>query len=163
MPGRWFNRTLLSASVLLLSLGPASVRAQDVVFSGKVTTESGQPLPGANVAIPELGVGSVASVDGHYSFTIAQSRVGGRTVNVVARYIGYKPKRLPVTITGGRVEHDFALERDVLNLQEVVVTGTSDAMSKLKTPFTVNTVDNTAIKETPAVSPIASLDGKIPG
>src|SRR5512146_2847074 len=80
-----------------------------------------------------------------------------------ARFIGYKPKRLPVTITGNRFEHDFALARDVLNLEEVVVTGTSAATEQKKTPFTVNVVDNTQIKEAPAVSPIASLDGKIPG
>lgn len=154
---------ITATAVLALTLGAGRLLAQDVVFSGRVTSQAGQPLGGANVGIPELGVGTVATIEGRYTFTVSQGRVGGRTVNVVARYIGYKPKRLPVTITGTRVEHDFALEKDVLNLEEMVVTGTSDAMSKLKTPFTVNTVDNTAIKETPAVSPIASLDGKIPG
>src|SRR5690348_2038397 len=154
---------ITATAVLALTLGAGRLLAQDVVFSGRVTSQAGQPLGGANVGIPELGVGTVATIEGRYTFTVTQGRVGGRTVNVVARYIGYKPKRLPVTITGTRVEHDFALEKDVLNLEEMVVTGTSDAMSKLKTPFTVNTVDNTAIKETPAVSPIASLDGKIPG
>src|SRR5436305_10320393 len=134
MHGRWFQSVAMVAVAMLAgSLQPVSLRAQDVVFSGRVTSEAGQPLSGANVAIPELGVGSVAAVDGRYAFTVSQSRVNGRTINVVARYIGFKPKRLPVTITGGRVEHDFVLERDVLNLQEIVVTGTSDAMSKLNT------------------------------
>ena len=164
MQGRRIDRLFFQlATALAITLAPAALLAQDVIFSGRVTSQAGQPLAGANVAIPEIGVGGVANVEGHYNFTVSQSRINGRSVNVVARYIGYKPKRLPVTVTSGRVEHDFVLERDILNLQEVVVTGTSDAMSKLKTPFTVNTVDNTAIKETPAVSPIASLDGKIPG
>jgi TonB-linked SusC/RagA family outer membrane protein len=137
--------------------------AQNVEFSGKVTTQTGQPLAGANVGITELGVGSVAGSDGHYAFTVDETKLRGRSVNVTARFIGYKPKRLPVTITGNRIEHDFALERDVLNLEEVVVTGTSAATEQKKTPFTVSVVDNTQIKEAPAVSPIASLDGKIPG
>ena len=150
-------------SIALLLASTAS--AQTVTFSGRVTAQAGQPLPGANVGITELGVGGVATTDGRYAFTVDQTRIQGRTLNVTARFIGYKPKRLPVTIAQatGRIEHDFVLERDVLNLEEVVVTGTSAATEQKKTPFTVNVIDNNQIKDAPAVSPIASLEGKIPG
>ena len=143
----------------------SALSAQTVTFTGRVTAEGGQPLAGANIGITELGVGSVAATDGKYTFTVDQSRISGRSLNVVARFIGYKPKRLPVSMQPGtgRIEHDFVLERDVLNLEEVVVTGTSAATEQKKTPFTVNVVDNTQIKEAPAVSPVASLEGKIPG
>src|SRR5213075_452307 len=79
------------------------------------------------------------------------------------KYIGYKPKRLPLTLAVGRVEKDFELEKDILNLEEVVVTGTSKATSQKKTAFSVGVVDNAQIKEVPAASPIGSLNGKIPG
>jgi len=154
------------AALVLLAIAatvPTSLSAQQAVFSGRVTSEANIPLGGANVGVPELGVGTIAGTDGRYTFTIDAARARGRTVNVVARFIGYKPKRLPVTLTEGRTEHDFALERDVLNLEEVVVTGTSEAVSKQKTTFAVNTLDNTQIKEAPSVSPLASLDGKIAG
>jgi TonB-linked SusC/RagA family outer membrane protein len=143
----------------------SALSAQSVTFTGRVTAEGGQPLAGANIGITELGVGSVAATDGKYTFTVDQSRISGRSLNVVARFIGYKPKRLPVSMQPGtgRIEHDFVLERDVLNLEEVVVTGTSAATEQKKTPFTVSVVDNTQIKEAPAVSPVASLEGKIPG
>ena len=165
MHGSWLRLTFPKRAALtaLVAFAANVASAQNVVFSGKVSTEGGQPLAGANVGITEIGVGTVAATDGKYSFTVDQARLRGRTLNVTARFIGYKPKRMPVTISGNRVDHDFVLERDVLNLEEVVVTGTSAATEQKKTAFTVNVVDNTQIKEAPATSPIASLEGKIPG
>src|SRR5205823_1965959 len=49
------------------------------------------------------------------------------------------------------------------NLEEVVVTGRSAASKTRKTPFTVGVIDNSQIKETPQVTPLGSLEGKIPG
>src|SRR3954469_11025876 len=114
MLGSWLRltfpkRAALTALTALVAFAANVASAQSVVFSGKVTTSGGQPLAGANVGITELGVGSVAATDGKYSFTVDQGRLGGRSLNVTARFIGYKPKRLPVTISGTRVEHDFVL------------------------------------------------------
>jgi len=161
LPIRKAVTTLLAiAAIALIS---SAAEAQSAVFTGRVTSAAGQPLGGASVGINELGVGGIADADGKYTFTIDIARAGTRPVNVTARYIGYKPKVLPVTLTAGRVEHNFALDRDVLNLEEVVVTGTSEAMSQKKTAFSVGVVDNTQIKDAPGTSPIASLEGKIPG
>jgi len=121
------------------------------VFSGKVTAQSGQPLGGANIAIPELGVGGVAAEDGKYSFTVDQGRVRGRALNLVVRAIGYKPKRLPLSDVQGSVTKDFVLDRDILNLEAVVVTGTSEATSQKKTPFSVDVIYNTKKKKVPPV------------
>ncbi len=147
------------AAIALLA-GAAS--AQNAVFSGKVTS-AGTPLGGANVGIPELGVGAVTSIDGRYNFTVDVSKIRGRTVQVIARSIGFKPKRLPVVVEVGRVDKDFELERDILNLEQIVVTGVSDATSQKKTAFAVTAVDASQIKDTPGTTPIASLSGKIAG
>ena len=154
--------TALTA-LAVLAICSSLAAAQNAVVTGTVTSTAGQPLGGANVAIPELGVGSIADANGHYTFTVDVGSRSGRAVNIVARYIGYKPKRLPVTLTAGRVEHDFVLERDILNLEEVVVTGTSEATSQKKTPFSVAVVDNTQIKEVPSPSPLGVIEGKVPG
>lgn len=161
----WRPRSfLLPAALLALTMAAGQAKAQSVVFSGKVMSQAGQPLAGANIAIPELGVGGVATPEGRYSFTVDESRVRGRTLNLVARYIGYKPVRVALNNVTGRVDHDFILERDVLNLEEVVSTGTSQATSQKKTAFAVGVVDNTQLKEVPSTSsPVAVLAGKIPG
>jgi TonB-linked SusC/RagA family outer membrane protein len=151
-----------TTAAMLLVTGAAE--AQNAVFSGRVTSSAGGgPLGGASVGIPELGVGSITSVDGRYTFTIDVARASGRQVNLVVRYIGYKPKRMPITLTAGRVEKDYELERDVLSLEQVVVTGVSDATSQTKTAFSVAVIDNSAIKETPFTSPVGSLSGKVAG
>jgi len=151
--------TALGAVIMLSSVAAA----QNAVVTGRVTSNAGQPLGGANVAIPELGVGSIADANGHYNFTVSVASRTGQQVNIVARYIGYKPKRLPVTLTAGQVEHDFVLDRDILNLEEVVVTGTSEATSQKKTPFSVSVVDNTQLKEVPSPTPLGGIEGKVPG
>lgn len=158
---RAFGNVLVAIGVLAAFSGVAD--AQSAVFSGRVSSVGGQPLGGANVSITELGVGGVADAEGRYTFTVDVAGRAGRSVTVVARYIGYKPKRLPVTLTAGRTEHDFQLERDVLNLEEVVVTGTSEATEQRKATFAVGVVDNAQIKEVPASSPLANLQAKIPG
>ena len=152
----------LAAAIVALGVGAERASAQAAVFSGKVTSE-GRPLGGASVGIPEIGVGAITTTDGHYSFNVDMSRYSGRAVNLVVRFIGYKPKRLPLTLVAGRVEKDYVLERDILNLDQVVVTGVNEATSQKKTAFAVAVVDNTAIKEVPAISPVGSLAGRVAG
>jgi TonB-linked SusC/RagA family outer membrane protein len=153
-------RTIAAVSAIVL--GARSAEAQSAIFTGAVTSE-GRPLGGASVGIPEIGAGTITGTDGKYSFTVDVSKYNGRAVNLVARFIGYKPKRLPVTLAAGRVEKNYDLERDVLNLDQVVVTGVNTETSQKKTAFAVAVVDNTAIKEVPAISPVGSLSGRVAG
>jgi TonB-linked SusC/RagA family outer membrane protein len=151
------------AALLATAVFSSASWAQTAVFTGRVTSAAGQPLGGASVGIPDLGVGGIADANGQYTFTIDLGGRTGRTANVVARFIGYKPKLLPVTLSAGRVQHDFALERDVLNLEEVIVTGTSEATSQKKATFSVGVVDNTQLKEVPAASALGGIEGKVAG
>jgi TonB-linked SusC/RagA family outer membrane protein len=144
------------------ALAPHAADAQSAVFTGRVTS-GGQPVGGATVGIGELGVGSISAVDGRYTLTVAVAGRSGRTVTVTARFIGYKPKTMSVTLTAGRTEKDFDLEKDVLNLESVVVTGVSDATSTRKVAFSIGVVDAEQLKNTPATTPLASLAGKVAG
>lgn len=152
----------VAAAMAAVAFSATAVWAQQAVFAGKVTSE-GRPLGGASVGIPTLGVGAITAVDGHYNFSVDVSKTSGRTVDLVARYIGHKPKRLPLILKVGRVDKDFDLDKDILNLEQVVVTGVSGATSQKNTAFSVAVVDETALKEAPGTSPLASLSGKIAG
>ena len=157
------RRTLQSLGALVtLALFAASAHGQSAVFSGKVMT-FGQPIGGASVGIPELGVGSITSMDGRYNFTVDVARGRGRTLKVVARFIGYKPKTMAVVLAAGRVDKDFDLEKDILNLEQIVVTGTSAATSQKNTAFAVAAVDASNLKEAPSTSPLGGLEGKVAG
>ena len=152
----------LAVAVVAWTTVSSAAQAQSAVFTGSVTS-AGRPLGGASVGIPSIGVGAITSLDGKYNFTVDVSRAGGRSVDLIARYIGHKPKRLPLVLTAGRIEKNFDLEKDVLNLEQIVVTGVSDATSQKKTAFAVAVVDASALKDAPGSSPIAGLSGKVAG
>ena len=145
-----------------VALTAAVAIAQSVVFSGQVNS-AGQPLGGATVGIVELGVGVTTAVDGRYNFTVNIAQNAGRSVTLRVRAIGYTPKQAPVTLAAGRVDKDFELLKDILNLDQIVVTGVGDATSQKKTAFSVGVVDATQIKEAPASSPGGMLQGRVAG
>ncbi|MDA1082201.1 MAG: SusC/RagA family TonB-linked outer membrane protein [Gemmatimonadetes bacterium] len=145
---------------MMLTANPLA--AQSAVYSGTVTS-NGMPVGGASVSIPELGVGAITSVDGKYSFSVDITGRVGRGVNLRARFIGYRPKVLPLTLTAGETVKDFELEKDVLSLEQVVVTGVSDATSTRKTAFSVGVVDAEQMRAAPATTPLAALAGKVAG
>ena len=161
---RVFPRVLATAvrALTAVALFATVGFAQNVVFSGRVTS-AGQPLGGASIGIAELGVGATTSVDGRYNFTVAIAQNAGRSVTLRVRAIGYTPKQAPVTLEAGRVEKDFELAKDVLNLEQVVVTGVGDATSQKKTAFSVGVVDASQIKEAPTSSPVGALAGRVAG
>lgn len=156
----WRRAIAVGFSAVAAFAGAAG--AQNAVFTGTVTSGD-NPLGGASVGIPELGVGAVTSVDGKFNFTIDVAGRQGRSVTVMVKSIGYKPKTMTVTLQPGQVSKDFVLDRDVLNLESVVVTGVSEATSTRKLGFSVGVVDAEALKEAPATTPLASLAGKVAG
>ena len=81
---------------------------------GQVTGVSGETIPGANVIVKGTTVGTVANVDGYYQLALPQN---GQVL--VFSSIGYRSQEVPVY--GGEI--NVALEEDVMNLEEVVVTG----------------------------------------
>lgn len=158
------TRITVPLIALLLSLFVAQeAHAQAAVITGRVTNEQGAPIPGANVAIPTLGVGAQANASGDYTFTVADAQANGQTVNLTARFIGFTPVTRPVTLSAGTQTVNFSLRADPFRLDEVVVTGVSSATSQKKLTFSVGRVDETQIKEVPASSPIAALAGKVSG
>ena len=85
------NKWLLSLAVGLLCCG--SAYAQTTV-KGKITSESGEPLIGATVAVKNSTDGTVTDIDGNYSLktkkTLTQKDL------LVFSYVGYKTLEVPV-------------------------------------------------------------------
>lgn len=137
--------------------------AQATVIAGRVTNEQGAPIPGANVAIPTLGVGAQADANGDYRFTVPAERANGQSVSVTGRFIGFAQSQRTVTLSPGSQTLNFSLVADPFHLTEVIVTGVASGTEQRKLPFTVAHVSEAQISQVPASSPVAALAGKVAG
>jgi len=158
--------TLLRSSLAtaLVLVGAMPVAAQNAaVITGRVVSERGDPLGGASVVIAGTSFGSTTAANGSYTITVGASAVRGQTVTLTARYLGYKPMSRSITVSAGTQEQNFTLANDPLRLEEVVVTGVSEATSTKKLAFSVGKVSEAQLQEVPGTSALQALQGKVAG
>jgi TonB-linked SusC/RagA family outer membrane protein len=132
-------------------------------ITGRVVSDVGQPLEGANVYISEMNISVGTNTEGRYTLSIPGTRVTGQTVQLRVRYIGHVPQARPVVLAAGasRTE-DFTLKVDVTRISDVVVTGVAEGTERAKLPFTVAKVDASDLPA-PSVDPLSQLAGRVPG
>lgn len=142
---------LVSGFVLMSSL----VWAQGRTITGKVTaSEDGSPLPGVNVLVKGTTTGTVTDANGSYTVSVPSE---GATL--VFSFIGYVSQEVEV---GARKVVDVAMEADVEQLSEVVVTGYG---SQLKQDLTGNIarVKGDELKTLPVQSFEQAIQGRAAG
>ncbi len=131
----------LSGLVLMLVCSAGSVvgqqPAQTGSVAGKVTDDKGAAVAGAQVGILGTTIGSQTSATGDY--VLARVPVGTRLVRV--RMVGFRPDSASVTVAADqRVSQDFTLQRNPLQLQTLVVTGTQTPRMNLDASVAVTSL-----------------------
>lgn len=154
---------LLLITMLLVMAVPGAAQAQNAIVSGTVTDTDGIPLPGATVVIPSLNLGAATDIEGRYNLRVSAAQTDGRTVRIIARFVGYANAEQNIQLVSGPVEADFQLRADLLNLDEVVVTGTGTATSRRQVAIDVASVSGENLS--PALTPSLdrALAGKVAG
>ena len=156
-------RVFALAMVSVLLATPAvTARAQTAVITGKVTSESGQPVEAANLYINELSVSVGSNAAGTYTISVPAARVSGQKVNLRIRAIGLQSQLRSVTIVPGAQTQNFTMQSDVNRLSEVVVTGVVEGTERSKVPFSVGRVTSEDLP-VPALDPMKALAGKVAG
>ena len=144
--------------VLLLLSG--SLLAQ-VTVSGKITGADGKGIPFVSVQIKNTTIGSASGADGAYSFD-ANVKPGSYTL--VFSGVGLKTSEQSITVgTGKTVTADAVLTADALNMDEVVVTGTSAGTTKKQLGSYVSTVKADQLNKGATGNVLAALQGKTAG
>jgi TonB-linked SusC/RagA family outer membrane protein len=155
---------LSGATFAWLAVGAAPLAAQNTaVITGRVVSERGDPLGGATVVVNNTNFGATTAPNGTYTITITSAAARGQTATVTARFLGYKPAVRQVQINLGTQEQNFTLELDPLRLDELVVTGVSEATSTKKLAFSVGKVTEAQLQEVPGTSALQALQGKVSG
>ena len=150
---RYFFKSILSLLVPVVVYGQLTIH-------GRVTDDRGEPLPGANVLVQGTRFGAATDASGSYSILLVT--VPDQVV-VEARSLGYKSVRQTITERSGIVETNFQLAVDALQMDEVVVTGTSVATEKRQLGNAISTIDAKQLGLTASVAIDRALSGKVAG
>ena len=162
MSSRKFISAVLGLSLSLMGAA-GTAAAQAGTIAGTVTDRgSGQPVSGAQIAIEGTTRGTVTQENGRFSIP----GVSPGTYAVTIRRVGYIPatRRGIVVTAGATATVDEALEVSALRLQSMVVTGTTDPIEGVRSPYTVGRLSSEDIKTVPTVnSAAAAIQGKVAG
>ncbi|MEO9033972.1 MAG: SusC/RagA family TonB-linked outer membrane protein [Gemmatimonadaceae bacterium] len=136
---------------------PALVQAQAREITGKVTEAlTGQPVTEATVGILGAQIGVRTNERGEYRLKIPN---GGATILV--RAIGFK--RQTAVINATQATSDFKLDKDVLELEGVTVTGQATTVDKRNASTAIASVSADELTVAPAKSIEGNLAGKVVG
>ena len=132
---------LITTFVFCLSL---FCQAQNTVTISGIITSEGETLPYANVYLQGTSLGTTSEEDG--SFEI--KNVPSGAYKIIASFTGFNSRKKSVTVsnTNSVVNFDL-LENQALN--EVVITGTLKAVSRLESPVPVEVYTPAFLKKNP--------------
>ncbi len=146
-----------AAAVLFLAAGAQSALAQGArEVTGKVTQTGGTPLQDASVNVLGQAIGIRTNERGEFRL-----RVPAGEVTLQARAIGFK--RVTTRVAASQSRADFTLEKDVLQLEGVTVTGVATTIEKRLAATAVSSVNAAQLTAVPSVSLENSLQGKVVG
>ena len=155
------NRLLWMAALLFCT---AVAYSQNYNFSiqGMLKDNQGEPLIGATVQVSAAGAGTVTDIDGKYSLSGA-AKPGNYVVTF--SYVGYSSRTETINLSSNNQQFtlDVTLGSDVLNMDEVVVVGSSVTASRRQLGNSVNSLkaENLVVANPQGLN--SALQGKLPG
>ena len=132
-----------------LFLVPVFALAQQATFKGKISAE-GKPVLGADVILRKgqeiKGTSSQASGD-------YQVKVPAGTYKLTISSVGFKTITQDISLTENEVlSKNFSLEKDLLEIDQVVVTATRNIIPQYKSPVVVSKVTGHIFETTQSLS-----------
>ena len=137
----------------LFLISASSVMAQNFNVDGTVTSAiSGEPLVGVNVVIKGTTSGTVTNLDGTFSLAVP-----GNTTLVFSS-VGFLVQEMAVTANSGTL--NVAMQEDIADLEEIVVTGLATSIKRSNLANSVSTINAQTLTGTTTG---ATLDGALYG
>ena len=128
-------------------------KAQSLFEVNGTVFSEGQPLAFSNVYLENSTTGTITNENGIFKLT--NLKPGSYTL--VASFTGYGTSKKRVQITNKNLQIKFNLVEDN-SLQEVIITGTLKAVSRLESPVPVEVYSTTFLKKNPTPSVFEALN-----
>jgi TonB-linked SusC/RagA family outer membrane protein len=144
------------------SFGQLINAQQTYTFSGKVMESNiKQPVIGAAIQIANTTIGGTTDIDGNYNFS-GKLKPGKYKINF--SFLGFSNKSVDITLGSSTdVKTDVTLLPDLMNLDEVIVTGTSVKTSKKQLGNSISTLSSKDLINSGATGIDQALAGKVSG
>jgi len=140
--------------------GGLETRSSTVLFmpikqsvSGRVTDESGLPLPGATVLVKGTTLGTVTDLDGKFTLEVGEADI------LQISYVGYMSKAVAIN---GQSIFEVQLEPDATQLEELVVVGYG-TQKRSDVTGAIGSVKSEDFNRGVITNPVDLLQGKIAG
>src|SRR6056297_28076 len=129
---------LLTLFVLFLSqISFANGDKTTAQIKGHILNKQGEHIPFASVTVEGTTLGTITDASGHYTMT----NLPEGTHVLQANCLGYRPKSIEIKVEAGEIKKiNFKLEEDVLNMEEVVVTGDRTGTPRKQSSVIVNSL-----------------------
>ena len=151
------RRNLLALVTCALTAMPLVAQAQSREVTGRITTAgSATPLQDATVTVIGQQAAARTNERGEYRL-----RVTGGDVTLMARALGYKRQEMRVPASSQTA--NFTLERDVLQLEGMTITGAATAVDRRNAGVATVSVSGEDISRVPAPSLESAMQGKVVG
>jgi TonB-linked SusC/RagA family outer membrane protein len=142
---------------LMVISGTASAQEPVARLVGHVTDATDKiPIPAAQVTVTGTTIGALTNDSGVFAL-----RLPSDAKSLTVRRIGYR--QTTVTLTAGQTEIAIGLEKDVLKLEQQVITGVATTVSSRNSANDVAVVTSAQINEVPAPTVENAIQGKVAG
>jgi TonB-linked SusC/RagA family outer membrane protein len=133
---------------------------QNYTISGKVSDGDGS-VPGATLKIEGTNIGAISNADGVYQI---KTVLNAGTYKISVSSIGYSNASQTITLgTQSNVTTDFTLKTDMMNLDEVIVTGSTQKTARRELGNAITSISSESLKNTGTTNLLGALQGKVPG
>jgi TonB-linked SusC/RagA family outer membrane protein len=148
-------RRILLICFMLLSALVTESWAQDRTVSGKVTDDTGEAIPGANIILKGSTTGTTSDIDGNWKLSVPSD--GGI---LIFSFVGMAAQEVEI---GSRSVVDVAMAADAKQLEELVVTAMGVSREKASLGYAQQSLSNDDVSRVKTDNIIGSLSGKAAG
>lgn len=146
--------TITDRKIILAPSFLSENQQQQKSVSGKVTDETGQPLPGVTVVVKGTTQGTVTNGDGEYSLLTIPANA-----TLVFSFVGMRAQEV---IVDNQTLIDIKMMYDAIGIEEVVATGYG-TQKKINLTGSVSSIKSEELTKRPSYSVGTLIQGKATG